>query len=290
MGISRENAKKGHFWPFSPFFGDFGEIGEKAPRGRGPGSRGPPGAPTPGPPRPSMRMPRMVIESIPSRQWYLSLLCFLFAVAQCYRLQTFNPNLRAPKGELSALPTGRAPYAPGGRTPATLLRGVGASRARPGNRGAPARGVDVKPSPGTRSPGVREGLQALSGPPGPFRGPPGAPEGAQNPQNPRFGDPGPRGHPREGGFTSTPRGGVRGPETRLGGVREPWGSGRALPGAPRGSPQGPGRPLRTPPDPGRGSGALWGPGPRGGFTSTPRGGPPRFPAGPRPGVRDRGPP
>jgi len=75
----------------------------------------------------------------------------------------------------------------------------------PGNRGAPARGVDVKPP----RPEAREGL------PGPLRGPGGVQKGPRTlsrapggPGRPREA-PGPvPGPPREGGFTSTPRAGA----------------------------------------------------------------------------------
>jgi len=96
----------------------------------------------------------------------------------------------------------------------------------PGNRGAPARGVDVKPRtrrcPGPR-PGPRDPVQGLPG--GPL--PPGAGPGSETripgsgsgtpsraPRDPGVREPGPEGPPRPlggaagGCFTSTPRGGA----------------------------------------------------------------------------------
>jgi len=89
------------------------------------------------------------------------------------------------------------------------------------------------------------------------------------------------------GFTSTPRRGSRGPGSGvpgLPGAPPPPGEGFWTPGSPGPWPARPGTGLRSP---GRAPGGpREGPGPArvGGFTSTPRGGPPRFPGAPERGV------
>jgi len=123
--------------------------------------------------------------------------------------------------------------APWARKVAPGPRGV--LRSSPGplrdrrNRGAPARGVDVKPpsrgppgSAGSRDPGFRAspGVPSWDGDPsgsrrsrGPGPGPgqlprsrdPGSPDGVRDPVS---GSPAPGGGPQRGCFTSTPRGGA----------------------------------------------------------------------------------
>jgi len=154
-----------------------------------------------------------------------------------------------------------------GGTPCGSLRPALAPRSR-GDRGAPARGVDVKPLRQNPSGGV----------PSPLRGLRRAPEGSGEPPGPREGVPGwpgvpgtpgtgPR-RPREGGFTSTP---LRDPEkvpkkAKFGQNGQKW---------PK-SPKMAFFPV---------FGVFWAfPAPWGlpgalalrGFTSTPRAGPPRF--------------
>jgi len=122
------------------------------------------------------------------------------------------------RGEVSGASRGgpqRGPWSPWSRLPA------------PGNRGAPARGVDVKPPSRGRSagpgglPGALPGaLEGPDGIPGPCPG--GLGPRSPGPRSPEAwggpgGLPGPPRAPREGGFTSTPRGGA----PRFPGVREP---------------------------------------------------------------------
>jgi len=155
-----------------------------------------------------------------------------------------DPGIPAGRG-FTSTPRGDPPVTPGGGKggfpasragerspgpPGEVPRGsLGPwSRLRPpGNRGAPARGVDVKPPSRDRSrdPGVPG--RASQAPLGALGGIPGPCPGGLGPRSP---GPGPR----------------------------------EAPGGPRGLPARPGRPAG------------------GCFTSTPRGGAPRFPAGPGP--------
>jgi len=130
------------------------------------------------------------------------------------------------------------------------------SSGTPGNRGAPPRGVDVKP--------LRRGPPRGLG--GPGQGPGPARDGLRDPgvpgtQDPRIRDPPPRGlgearnpvpgsrrvpdpsgRPGEGGFTSTPRAGAPRYPRRGPGVRGSPGGLRDLPGGPKYHP----RPWRAP--------------------------------------------
>jgi len=168
-------------------------------------------------------------------------------------------------GRRTAGRAGRQPLSGQGILPCTPCGGYpapGDPGTPGGNRGAPPRGVDVKPLPGG----------SFGTPKKPFLGfwtpfPPqnGVPEGSPSRRKPReprkmaiiphfgvflpiLGSRSPFWGPAGGGFTSTPRAGSRDPSRG----REPG---------------------ETPP--------------RGGFTSTPRGGAPRFPAG-YPGVQGPG--